>query len=503
MDAYAEEHRRSLGDPEAFWGEQARAVDWFHRPRTVLDRDAPPARQWFPDGVLNTCFNALDRHVIRGRADEPALVFSSAYSGARRSYTYADLLQEVAQLGGGLRELGVGRGDRVIICMPMVPEAVVAMLACARLGAVHALVSGSLAPAELAARIDDARPKVLLASSCGLEPGRVVEYKPLLDAALARSAHQPDYCVVHQRPEARADLRGDRELDLAVLMRPGQFQPADCADLAATDPLYLLYSAGGAGDPRGLVRDNGGHAVGLAYAMRAVYDVGPGDVMFTASDLGGAVGHSNLVYAPLLVGATTVLYEGAPVGTPDGGSFWRVAAEHRAKVLVTSLAAVRAIRESDPDGALVHRHDLRSLEAVFLTAARPDLETLRWAGEQLGVPVVDQWWPSEIGWPVAANPRGLEPLRMEAGSSSTPLPGFDLQVLGPDGVVRPPNQEGALCLRLPSPPGTLSTAWGDDVRSRRGRLAAIPGWYLSGHDGYVDADGRVHVRGRTGSRPEG
>jgi propionyl-CoA synthetase len=497
MGTYAEDHRRSLTDPEGFWGEQARAIDWFVRPRTVLDRDAEPTARWFPDAVLNTCYNALDRHVARGRADDPALIFHSAYTGTRRTYSYAELLQQVAQLGGGLRELGVGRGDRVVIYMPMVPEAVIAMLACARVGAVHSVVFGGFAPAELAARIDDARPQVVLASSCGLEPGRVVEYKPLLDAALARSAHQPKYCVIHQRPEARAELVEGRDLDLAALMRPGQFPPAECAEVAATDPLYILYTSGTTGKPKGIVRDQGGHAVALTYSMRALYDVGPGEVMFTASDVGWVVGHSYIVYAPLLAGATTVLYEGKPVGTPDAGSFWRVVAEHRVKVLFTAPTAMRAIRKVDPEGELVRRHDLSSLAALFLAGERLDPDTFRWAGEQLGVPVVDNWWQTETGWPIAANPRGLEPLPLKPGSPSVPVPGFDVQALGPDGQPLPAQQEGALCLRLPLPPGTLPTVWGDDDRFRRSYLAAFPGYYLSGDGGYLDADGYVYVMGRT------
>ena len=497
MGAHADEHRRSLEDPEGFWGEQARAVDWFTRPRTVLDAEAPPAGRWFPDGVLNTCYNALDRHVVRGRADDPALVFHSAYSGTRRTYTYADLLQEVAQLGGGLRELGVEPGDRVVLSMPMVPEAVIAMLACARIGAVHSVVFGGFAAAELAARIDDARPKVVLISSCGLEPGRVVEYKPLLDAALERSTHRPDYVVVHQRPEATAQLVGERELDLAVLMRPGQFQPAGCAELAATDPLYILYTSGTTGKPKGVLRDQGGHAVALAYSMRAVYDVGPGDVMFTASDVGWVVGHSYIVYAPLLVGATTVLYEGKPVGPPDAGAFWRVVSEHRAKVLLTAPTAIRAVRRADPEGALARRYDLSSLEALFLAGERLDPDTFAWAGKTLGVPVVDHWWQTETGWPIAANPRGLEPLPLKPGSPSVPVPGYDVQALGPDGAVLPAGEDGALCLRLPLPPGTLPTVWGDDDRFRRSYLDAFPGWYLSGDGGHLDEDGYVFVMGRT------
>src|SRR4051812_21000773 len=346
MGTYAEDHRRSLADPDGFWGEQAQAIDWFVRPRTVLHREAQPSARWFPEGVLNTCFNALDRHVARGRADDPALIFHSAYTGTRRTYTYAELLQQVAQLGGGLRELGVGRGDRVVIYMPMVPEAVIAMLACARIGAVHSVVFGGFAPAELAARIDDAQPKVVFASSCGLEPGRVVEYKPLLDAALARSEHQPDYCVISQRREARAELVQGRDLDFEALMRPGQFPPAECAEVVATDPLYILYTSGTTGKPKGIVRDQGGHAVALAYSMRTVYDVGAGEIIFTASDVGWVVGHSYIVYGPLLVGATTVLYEGKPVGTPDAGSFWR----GRGAARGAGAVAPPARRGRPPDG---------------------------------------------------------------------------------------------------------------------------------------------------------
>jgi len=497
MGAYADDHRRSLADAVGFWAEQARAVDWFHRPSTVFDPAAGPAGRWFVDGVLNTAYNALDRHVIRGRADQPALVFHSAYTGTRRTYTYADLLERVGQLGGALRELGVRAGDRVVIYLPMVPEAVIAMLACARIGAVHSVVFGGFAPAELAARIDDARPKVVITASCGLEPGRVVEYKPLLDAALARSTAQPDYCVVLQREQVRAEMVAGRDLDFAGLMRPGQFPPAECAELAATDPLYILYTSGTTGKPKGIVRDQGGHAVALSYSMRAVYDVGPGDVMFTASDVGWVVGHSYIVYAPLLVGATTVLYEGKPVGTPDAGAFWRVASEHRAKVLFTAPTAIRAIRKVDPAGELVHRHDLSDLQTLFLAGERLDPDTFAWAGEHLGVPVVDHWWQTETGWPIAANPRGLEPLPLKPGSPSVAVPGFDVAVLGPDGTPVATGEEGALCLRLPLPPGTLPTVWGDDDRFRRSYLDTFPGWYLSGDGGHVDADGYLYVMGRT------
>jgi propionyl-CoA synthetase len=497
MSVYADEYARSLADPRTFWAEQATAIDWYIRPETILDATRAPLYRWFAGGVLNTCFNALDRHVIRGRADQPALIFHSAYTGTRRVYTYADLLERVAQLGGGLRELGVGPGDRVVIYLPMVPEAVIAMLACARIGAVHSVVFGGFAPAELAARIDDAQPKVVISASCGLEAAKVIEYKPLLDAALARTSHQPDYCVIVQRPQVTAELTAPRDIDLALLMRPGAFQPAVCAEVAATDPLYILYTSGTTGKPKGIVRDQGGHAVALAYSMRAIYDVGPGDVMFTASDVGWVVGHSYITYAPLLVGATTVLYEGKPVGTPDAGAFWKVVAEHSVKVMFTAPTAIRAIRKADPDGALMARHDTSSLQSLFLAGERLDPDTWAWAGEKLGVPVVDHWWQTETGWPIVANPRGLEPLPIKPGSPSVPVPGYDVRVLDGAGAPRPAGEEGAIALKLPLPPGTLPTVWGDDSRFVEGYLSTYPGHYLTGDGGYVDTDGYVFVMGRT------
>src|SRR5829696_4716521 len=497
MSVYADEYARSLADPRTFWAEQARAIDWYTRPETILDATRAPLYRWFAGGVLNTCYNALDRHVIRGHADEPALIFHSAYTGTRRTYTYADLLERVAQLGGGLRELGVKTGDRVVIYLPMVPEAVIAMLACARIGAVHSVVFGGFAPAELAARIDDAQPKVVISASCGLEATKVIEYKPLLDAALARTGHQPDYCVIFQRPQVTAELTAPRDIDLALLMKPGAFQPAVCAEVAATDPLYILYTSGTTGKPKGIVRDQGGHAVALSYSMRAIYDVGPGDVMFTASDVGWVVGHSYITYAPLLVGATTVLYEGKPVGTPDAGAFWDVVAEHRVKVMFTAPTAIRAIRKADPDGALIAAHDTSSLETLFLAGERLDPDTWAWAEEKLGVPVVDHWWQTETGWPIVANPRGLEPLPIKPGSASVPVPGYDVRVLDGAGRPRPAGEEGAIALKLPLPPGTLPTVWGDDQRFVDGYLSAYPGHYLTGDGGYVDEDGYVFVMGRT------
>jgi len=497
VGAYRAEYERSLADPEGFWGEQARRVDWFARPTTVLDTTTAPLGRWFTGGVLNTCYNALDRHVIHGRGEDPALIFHSAITGARRTYSYAELLERVAQLAGGLRELGVTAGDRVIIYLPMVPEAAIAMLACARIGAVHSVVFGGFAPGELAARIDDAQPKVIISASCGLEANRVIAYKPLLDAALERAAHQPDYCVIHQREQLRAELVEPRDIDLALLMRPGSFQPAVCAEVAATDPLYILYTSGTTGLPKGVVRDNGGHAVALTYSMDSIYDVGPGDVMFTASDVGWVVGHSYIVYGPLLAGATTVLYEGKPVGTPDAGAFWRVVAEHRVKAMFTAPTALRAIRKVDPDGTLIREHDLSSLRTLFLAGERLDPDTYAWATEHLGIPVVDHWWQTETGWAIAANLRGLEPMALKPGSPSIPVPGFDVRVLDGLGHQVPAGEQGSIAIRLPLPPGALTTIWGADDRLVSGYLSTFPGYYVSGDGGYADKDGYLYVMGRT------
>ena len=421
--------------PGGLLGEQAEAVDWFTRPPTVLDASRAPLYRWFSGGALNTCFNALDRHVIRGRGEQPALIFHSAITGTRRTYTYAELLEQVASWAGACASSACSQGDRVVIYLPMIPEAAIAMLACARIGAVHSVVFGGFAPAELAARIDDAQPKVIISASCGLEAGRVIAYKPLLDAALA-GTHQPDYCVIFQRPELKAELVEGRDIDLALLMRPGSFPPAVCADVAATDPLYILYTSGTTGKPKGIVRDIGGHAVALAYSMRAIYDIGPGDVMFTASDVGWVVGHSYIVYAPLLVGATTVLYEGKPVGTPDAGAFWRVVAEHRVKAMFTAPTAIRAIRKADPTATCWPATTLVAADAVpGRRAARPG--HVRLGREQLGVPVVDHWWQTETGWPIVANPRGLESLPIKPGSPTVPVPGYDVRVLDAEGAALP------------------------------------------------------------------
>ncbi|WP_260867894.1 propionyl-CoA synthetase [Streptomyces sp. SAJ15] len=495
MGSYSDSYRHSLADPTGFWLDAAKAIDWTRPPTRALDDTDAPLYRWFPDGELNTSFNALDRHVAAGRAGQTALIWDSAVTGARRGYTYQELRDEVARCAGALRGLGVERGDRVVVYMPMVPEAAIAMLACARLGAVHSVVFGGFAPRELAARIEDARPKVIVAASCGIEPSRVVEYLPIIDAALETTAHQPETVVVLQREAAPATLRRPRDVDWHELMADAA--PAEPVPVSATDPLYILYTSGTTGKPKGVVRDTGGHAVALAWSMGAIYGVRPGDVWWTASDVGWVVGHSYIVYAPLLIGATTVLYEGKPVGTPDAGAFWRVIAEHRVTALFTAPTALRAIKRVDPEARELAGYDLSTFRTLFLAGERLDPETYHWAREKLGTPVVDHWWQTETGWPVAANPRGLEPLPVKPGSVSVPVPGYDVRVLDQAGAPLPAGQEGAIAIRLPLPPGTLPTLWGDDARYVEGYLSRYEGYYLTGDSGYLDEDGYLFVMGRT------
>ena len=494
MTTYAEEHARSLADPDGFWAAAATAIDWDVTPTTVLDASDAPFYRWFSDGRLNTCWNALDRHVEAGHGDRLALVYDSPVTDTTRTYTYAELRDAVATFAGGLADLGIGHGDRVVIYLPMVPEAAIAMLACARLGAIHSVVFGGFAPHELAVRIDDAQPKVVVSASCGIEPGRIVEYKPMLDRALEMAQHQPDAVVVLQRPQAVAAM-GERDVDWQELV--ARSSPVGCTSVAATDPLYILYTSGTTGHPKGIVRDHGGHAVALTWSMSNVYDIGPGDVFWAASDVGWVVGHSYIVYAPLLTGATTVLYEGKPVGTPDASAFWRVIATYGVKALFTAPTAIRAIKKEDPDATLRAGYDLSSLQALFLAGERLDPDTYHWAGDILGIPVVDNWWQTETGWPIAANPRGLEPLPIKPGSPTVVMPGYDLQVLDEKGQPVGPDTEGNISLRLPLPPGTLPTLWNDDKRYVESYLGVFPGYYSTGDGGYVDADGYVFVMGRT------
>ncbi len=491
---YAETYQRSLDDPESFWMAAADAVTWERRPDQALDDSRAPFYRWFPGGRMNTAYNALDRHVEAGRGEQVALIHHSAYTGVSR-LTYRELRDQVANFAGALRAEGVGQGDRVVIYMPMVPEAVVAMLACARLGAVHSVVFGGFAAPELAARIDDARPVVLVIASCGIEPGRVVEYKPIVDEALAIADHAPSRVIVLQRPEASAVMTSPRDVDWHDALDGAR--AAECVPVEATDPLYILYTSGTTGRPKGVVRDNGGNAVALLWSLKNIYDIDPGEVFWTASDIGWVVGHSYIVYAPLLAGATTVMYEGKPVGTPDAGAFWRVAAEHQVKALFTAPTAIRAIKRLDPNGELLRDVDLSSMQTLFLAGERLDPPTGQWAQSLLGVPVVDHWWQTETGWAICANPRGLEPLPIKPGSPTVAMPGFRVHILAEDGTRLGPDQEGAIAIELPLPPGTLPTLWGDDEWYRRSYLDRFPGYYLTGDGGHVDADGYVYVMGRT------
>ncbi|MCP2358676.1 propionyl-CoA synthetase [Nonomuraea thailandensis] len=489
MSGFDEVYRRSIEQPEQFWGEAARGIDWDVAPATVYGEG-----RWFPDGRLNTCHNALDRHVERGRGDQPALIHDSPVTGVTRVHTYAELLDEVARTAGMLRGLGVTAGDTVVIYMPMVPEAVVAMLACARLGAVHSVVFGGFAARELAVRIDHARPKVVLSASCGIEPARVVAYKPLLDDALEQAEHRPGRCVILQRPQCEAELREGRDLDWAQAVRGAE--PAPCVSVAATDPLYVLYTSGTTGSPKGVVRDNGGHAVALHWSMSHVYGAAPGEVYWAASDVGWVVGHSYIVYAPLLAGCTTVLYEGKPVGTPDPGAFWRVVATHGVRTLFTAPTAIRAIKKEDPSGNFAKKWDLSGLRYLFLAGERLDPDTYHWARDLLGIPVIDHWWQTETGWPIAANCVGIEPLPVKPGSPTRPVPGWDVHVLDGDGNDCPPGVEGAVTVKLPLPPGALPTLYRDEARFHRSYLERHPGHYLTGDGGHLDADGYLYVMGR-------
>ena len=468
--SYAQAYARALSDPEGFWGEAAEALHWERRWDRVLDDSRPPFYRWFTGGRLNTCYNAVDRHLAE-RADQPALIHDSPVTDSISTLTFAELKDQVARCAGALRKHGVGPGDRVIIYMPMVPEAVIAMLACARLGAIHSVVFGGFAAHELATRIDDARPKLILSASCGIEAGRVIPYKPLLDEAIAQATHKPERCIILQRPQCEADLQAGRDLVWQDVV-PGA-APADCVPVEATDPLYILYTSGTTGQPKGVVRDNGGHAVALRWTMPNVYDVHPGEVYWAASDVGWVVGHSYICYAPLLNGNTTVIYEGKPVGTPDPGAFWRVIAQHGVVALFTAPTAFRAIKKEDPNGAYLRGHDLSRFRTLFLAGERCDPDTLRWAEEKLQRPVIDHWWQTETGWPIGANCWGIEHLPVKPGSPTKAVPGYDVRVLSEAGAEMPPGEIGTIVVRLPLPPGTLPTLWQADQRYVDAYLSAL------------------------------
>jgi len=495
MDAYELAFERSLNDPDAFWAEAAEELHWYRKWDTVLDDRNPPFYRWFTGGITNTCYNALDRHVDAGRGDQAALIYDSPVTGVVRTYSYRTLRDEVARFAGALAGLGVTKGDRVLVYMPMVPEALVAMLACARIGAVHSVVFGGFAPHELATRINDAKPRVIVAGSCGIETNRVIPYKPLLDAAIEQATAKPERCVILQRQWSPATLVPGRDVDWNDVVSSAR--PHECVPVAATDPLYILYTSGTTGVPKGVVRDNGGHMVALKWTMSRLYDVKPGEVYWAASDVGWVVGHSYIVYGPLLQGCTTVVYEGKPVGTPDAGAFWRVIQQHGVVTLFTAPTAFRAIKRDDPDGALIGKYDLSRFRALFLAGERCDPDTLRWAEEKLRVPVVDHWWQTETGWAIAGNCLGLHRYPVKPGSPTKPLPGWDLVVVDDQGKELPPGNVGPILVRLPLPPGALPTLWQNDDGYVKSYLADFPGFYKSGDAGFVDEDGYVYVMTRT------
>ena len=482
-------------NPEAFWMEAAEAISWTKKPTRALDDSNAPLFEWFTDGEANTCYNALDRHVEAGRGDQTAIIYDSPITGSQRKVSYAELTDQVAMLAGALKAKGVGKGDRVLIYMPMVPEAVNAMLACARIGAVHSVVFGGFAANELAVRIDDATPKAIIAASCGIEPGRVIEYKPLLDGAIDLATHKPEFTIILQREQAQANLITDRDYDWFAVQNG--VEPADCVPIGGGDPLYILYTSGTTGQPKGVVRPSGGHMVALNWTMKNIYNVDPGEVFWAASDVGWVVGHSYICYAPLIYGATTVLFEGKPVGTPDAGTFWRVIEEHNVVSFFTAPTAFRAIKREDPTGEFVKKYDLSSLKALYLAGERADPDTIVWAQEQLGVPVVDHWWQTETGYPIAANPLGLEELPTRLGSPTVAMPGYDVQVLGDDGHQLPVGELGAIAIKLPLPPGTFPTLWNAEERFKTAYLDTFPGYYETGDAGMIDEDGYLYIMART------
>ncbi|PIS99853.1 propionyl-CoA synthetase [Bradyrhizobium nitroreducens] len=496
---YHEVHARSLADPEGFWAEAAKEIDWIQPPKTIFDPSQGTYGRWFTGGVVNTCYNALDRHVERGRADQVALIHDSPLTGSITRLTYAELLSEVQALGAIMQDFGVAKGDRVILYMPMVPEAVVAMLACARIGAVHSVVFGGFAAKELATRIDDAQPKLILSASCGIEPGRIVQYKPLLDEAIKLAGSKPKACIVLQRSQLTCDMTPGRDYDWASLRRKAlnDGKKAPCVPVAATDPLYILYTSGTTGIPKGVVRDNGGHLVAVKWSMFNLYGVKPGEVWWCGSDIGWVVGHSYIVYGPLLHGATTIMYEGKPVGTPDAGAFWRVIAEHKAVAFFTAPTAFRAIRKDDPEGKFIRQYDLSKFRTLFLAGERADPPTVEWAEQQLKVPVIDHWWQTETGWCIAGNPVGLGMLPVKHGSPTVPMPGYQVDVV--DEAAKPvgPNTMGSIVIKLPMPPGCLPTLWNQDERFKEAYLSEFPGYYKTSDAGYKDEDGYVFVMGRT------
>ena len=492
---YSDIYAKWQADPEGFWMDAAGAIDWTRKPTRALNDDSAPLYEWFTDGTVNTCWNAVDRHVLAGRGKQPAIIHDSPVTGTKHVITYAELLDRVSRLAGALKAHGVTKGDRVIIYMPMVPEALEAMLACTRLGAIHSVVFGGFAAAELAVRIDDCKPKAIIAASCGVEPARVVHYKPLLDGAIEMATHKPEFCVIFQREQEVAKLIDGR--DLAWHTFQYGVEPADCVPVEGNHPAYILYTSGTTGAPKGVVRPTAGHLVALNWTMRAIYNCGVGDVFWAASDVGWVVGHSYICYAPLIAGCTTVVFEGKPVGTPDAGTFWRVIEEHKVKTFFTAPTALRAIKRDDPEGLLMADYDTSSMQALFLAGERADPDTVQWAGRHLNVPVIDHWWQTETGFAIAANPLGLGLLPMKIGSPAVAMPGFDVRVLDEGGHEVSPGTLGAIAIKLPLPPGTLPTLWNAEERFVKSYLSHFPGCYETGDAGYVDADGYLYIMART------
>ncbi len=494
MGKYEDIFRRSIADPEGFWGEAAEKIDWYKKWDRVLDDSRKPFYRWFTGGEMNTCYNAVDRHVENGRGSQVAIIYDSPVTNQIRKFTYIELKDQVSRFAGVLKSFGVSKGDTVIIYMPMVPQAAIAMLACARLGAVHSVVFGGFAPHELAIRIDDAKPRVIVTASGAIEVKKVIEYSPLINKAIDLATYKPEKCIVLQRPFAKAQLLEGRDFDWNELM--AKAEPADCVPVQATDPLYILYTSGTTGKPKGIVRDNGGHAVALRWSMEHVYDVKPGDVYWSASDVGWVVGHSYIVYGPLMTGCTTVIYEGKPVGTPDPGAFWRVISEHGVKTLFTAPTAFRAIKRDDPLGEYVRKYDLSGFRSLFLAGERLDPDTYHWASRLLNRPVIDHWWQTETGWPITANCMGIEEFPVRPGSSTKPVPGYDVQILEATGKVLGPNAEGLVAIKLPLPPGTLPTLWQADDRYLESYMNILPDYYFTSDGGYKDKDGYVFIMGR-------